>query len=115
MVTIVERFLTTVVDNVEHVESQTVSGRGITKVYFQPGTDVRIGLVQISDVVQTVLRQLPPGISSPIIITYSASAVPILQLGVKGNGFSEQELFDYTWNVVHSQLATIAGAAIPYP
>ncbi|MBZ5660530.1 MAG: efflux RND transporter permease subunit [Acidobacteriia bacterium] len=115
IVSIVERFLTTVVDNVEHVESQTVSGRGVTKVFFQPGTDVRVALVQISDVAQTVLRQLPPGISSPLIITYSASAVPILQLGVKGNGLSEQELFDYSWNVVHSQLATIPGASIPYP
>src|ERR1039458_5071747 len=110
-----ERFLTTVVDNVEHVESQTVAGRGITKVYFQPGTDVRVGLTQISDVAPPILRQLPPGISAPLIITYSASAVPVLQLGVKGEGLSEQELFDYSWNVIHNQLATIPGASIPYP
>jgi len=110
-----ERFLTTVVDNVEHVESQTVSGRGITKIFFQPGSNVNVALTQISDVAQTILRQLPPGISSPLIITYSASAVPILQLGVKGQGLSEQELFDYTWNTVHAQLATVPGAAIPYP
>jgi multidrug efflux pump subunit AcrB len=115
IVVIMERFLTTVVDNIEHVESQTVSGRGVTKVFFQPGTDVRVALAQISDVAQTVLRQLPPGTASPLIITYSASAVPILQLGVKGEGLSEQELFDYSWNVIHTQLATVAGASIPYP
>src|SRR5882757_1914383 len=115
IVSIFERFLTTVVDNVEHVESQTVSGRGITKVFFQPGTDVHMALVQISDVAQTILHSLPPGISSPLIITYSASAVPILQLGVKGEGLSEQELFDYSWNTIHTQLATIPGASIPYP
>jgi CzcA family heavy metal efflux pump len=110
-----ERFLTTVVDNVEHVESQTVSGRGITKVFFQPGTNVNVALTQISDVAQTILRQLPPGISSPLIITYSASAVPILQLGMKGPGLSEQELFDYMWNTAHAQLATVPGASITYP
>src|SRR5258708_17302263 len=86
IVSIVERFLTTVVDNVEHVESQTVSGRGITKAFFQPGTDVHVALTQISDVAPTLVRQRPPGIASPLIITYSASAVPILQLGVKVEG-----------------------------
>ncbi len=115
IVSIFERFLTTIVDNVEHVESQTVMGRGVTKVFLQPGTNVQIALTQISDAIQTVLRQLPPGISSPLLITYSASAVPILQLGVRGEGMSEQELFDYTWNTVHTQLATIAGASMPYP
>ena len=115
IVVIMERFLTTVVDNVEHVESQTLSGRGVTKVFFQPGTDTRVALAQISDVAQTVLRQLPPGTASPLIITYSASAVPVLQLGVKGAGLSEQELFDYSWNVIHNQLATVPGASIPYP
>jgi len=110
-----ERFLTTVVDNVEHVESQTVGGRGVTKIFFQPGTDVHVALTQITAVAQTIIRGLPPGISSPLIITYSASAVPILQLGVKGQGLSEQELFDDTWNIVHAQLATIPGVSIPYP
>ena len=93
-----ERFLTTVVDNIEHVESQTVGGRAVIKIFFQPGTDVHVALTQITAVSQTVLRQLPPGISAPLIITYSASAVPILQLGMKGQGLSEQELFDYAVN-----------------
>ncbi len=110
-----ERFLTTVVDNIEHVESQTVGGRAVIKTFFQPGTDVHVALTQVTAVSQTVLRQLPPGIAAPLIITYSASAVPILQLGLKGQGMSEQELFDYAVTTVRNQLATIPGAAIPYP
>jgi multidrug efflux pump subunit AcrB len=86
VVTIDERFLTTVVDNVEHVESQTVGGRAVIKTFFQPGTDVHVALTQVTAVSQTVIRQLPPGIAAPLIITYSASAVPILQLGLKGKG-----------------------------
>jgi CzcA family heavy metal efflux pump len=110
-----ERFLTTVVDNIEHVESQTVGGRAVIKTFFQPGTDVHVALTQVTAVSQTVLRQLPPGIAAPLIITYSASAVPILQLGLKGQGMSEQELFDYAVTIIRNQLATIPGAAIPYP
>src|ERR1700688_4654511 len=110
-----ERFLTTVVDNIEHVESQTVGGRSVTKTYFQPGTDVHVALTQITAVSQTILRGLPPGIAAPLIITYSASAVPILQLGLKGQGLSEQELFDYSVTTIRNQLATVPGAAIPYP
>jgi len=110
-----ERFLTTVVDNIEHVESQTVGGRAVIKTFFQPGTDVHVALTQVTAVSQTVLRQLPPGIAAPLIITYSASAVPILQLGLKGQGLSEQELFDYAVTIIRNQLATIPGAAIPYP
>src|SRR6202790_512090 len=110
-----ERFITTVVDNVEHGESQTVGGRSVIKTFFQPGTDVHVALTQVTAVSQTVLRQLPPGIAAPLIITYSASAVPILQLGLKGQGLSEQELFDYAVTIIRNQLATIPGAAIPYP
>ncbi len=115
IVTPFERFLTTVVDNIEHTESQTVGGRSVTKTYFQPGTDVHVALTQITAVSQTVLRQLPNGIAAPLIITYSASAVPILQLGLKGQGLSEQELFDYSVTTIRNQLATVPGAAIPYP
>ncbi len=110
-----ERFLTTVVDNIEHVESQTMAGRAVIKTFFQPGTDVHVALTQVTAVSQTVLRQLPPGIAAPLIITYSASAVPILQLGLKGQGLSEQELFDYAVTTIRNELATIPGAAIPYP
>src|SRR6202162_4325943 len=110
-----ERFLTTVVDNVEHTESQTVAGRSIIKVFFQPGADVHVAITQITAISQTMIRQLPPGISPPLIITYSASSVPVLQLGMRGQGLSEQELFDFGANLVRNQLANVAGAAIPWP
>jgi CzcA family heavy metal efflux pump len=110
-----ERFMSVVVDNIEHIESQTVGGRSVIKTFFQPGTDVHVALSQITAISQTIIRQLPPGISPPLIITYSASAVPIMQLGLKGEGLSEQELFDYSTTTIHNQLATIAGSAIPYP
>ncbi|HEV7966958.1 MAG TPA: efflux RND transporter permease subunit [Candidatus Acidoferrales bacterium] len=110
-----ERFMTTVVDNIEHTESQTVAGRSIIKVFFHPGTDVHVAVTQITAISQTMVRQLPPGISPPLIITYSASSVPVLQLGMRGQGLSEQELFDFGANLVRNQLATVAGAAIPWP
>ena len=110
-----ERFMTTVVDNIEHTESQTVAGRSIIKVFFQPGADVHVAVTQITAISQTMIRQLPPGISPPLIITYSASSVPVLQLGMRGQGLSEQELFDFGANLVRNQLATVAGAAIPWP
>jgi CzcA family heavy metal efflux pump len=115
VVTGYERLVTTVVDNIEHIESQTVDGRAIVKIYFQPGTDVRVALTQITSVSQTIIRQLPPGIAPPIILSYSASTVPVLQLGIKGQGLSEQVLFDLGWTVVHNQMATVAGASLPYP
>jgi CzcA family heavy metal efflux pump len=110
-----ERFMTTAVDNIEHIESQTVAGRSVIKTFFQPGTDVRIALSQITSISQTIIRQLPPGTSPPIIITYSASDVPVLELGMKGQGLSEQELFDYGANLVRNQMSTVPGVAIPWP
>jgi CzcA family heavy metal efflux pump len=110
-----ERFMTTVVNNIEHIESQTVAGRSVIKAFFQPGTNVPMALSQITAISQTVIRQLPPGTSPPLVITYSASAVPILQLGLKGQGLSEQELFDYATNLVRNQMATVPGTAIPWP
>jgi CzcA family heavy metal efflux pump len=110
-----ERFMTTAVDNIEHIESQTVAGRSVIKTFFQPGADIRIALSQITSISQAIIRQLPAGISSPLIITYSASDVPILQLGMRGQGLSEQELFDYATNFVRNQMSTVPGAAIPWP
>jgi CzcA family heavy metal efflux pump len=110
-----ERFLTTVVDNLEHTESQTVAGRSVIKTFFHPGTDVHVAVTQITALSQTMIRQLPPGISPPLIITYSASSVPVLQLGMRGEGLSEQELFDFGANLVRNQLANVQGAAIPWP
>src|SRR5580692_8386657 len=109
------RFMTTVVDNIEHTESQTVAGRSVIKTFFHPGTDVHVAMTQITAISQTMIRQLPAGIAPPLILTYSASSVPVLQLGMKGQGLSEQELFDFGANVVRNQLATVAGAAIPWP
>jgi multidrug efflux pump subunit AcrB len=109
------RFMTTVVDNIEHTEAQMVAGRAIIKVFFQPGADVHVAVTQITAISQTMIRQLPPGISPPLIITYSASSVPVLQLGMRGQGLSEQELFDLGANLVRNQLASVAGAAIPWP
>ena len=109
------RFMTTVVDNIEHTESQSVAGRAIIKVFFQPGADVHVAITQITAISQTMIRSLPPGIAPPLIITYSASSVPVLQLGMRGQGLSEQELFDFGANLVRNQLANVAGAAIPWP
>src|ERR1700733_12916119 len=109
------RFMTTVVDNIEHTEAQMVAGRAIIKVFFQPGADVHVAVTQITAISQTMIRQLPPGISPPLIITYSASSVPVCQFGMRGQGLSEQELFDFGANLVRNQLANVAGAAIPWP
>ncbi len=110
-----ERYITTVVDNVEHIESQTVAGRSVVKVFFQPGADIRMAMAQLTALSQNIIRQLPPGISSPLIITYSASTVPIVDLALKGEGLSEQELFDFGANFVRNQLTTIPGVAVPWP
>ncbi len=115
IVTGFERFMTKTVDNIEHTESQTVAGRSVTKVFFQPGTDVHVALTQITAISQSVIRGLPPGIAPPIILNYSASAVPVLQLGMNGQGLSEQQLFDFSVNTVGIQLATVPGTAVPFP
>jgi len=110
-----ERIMTTTVDNIEHIESQTVGGRSVIKTFFQPGTDIRISIAQLTAISQTVIRSLPNGIAPPLILSYSASTVPILEIGLKGEGLSEQELFDYATNIVRNQMATVPGAAIPWP
>ncbi len=110
-----ERSLTTVVTDVEHIESQTVNGRSITKVYFRPGTKVDMAMAQLTAVGQATIRQMPPGTTPPFMIVYSASSVPILQLALSGQGLSEQQLFDYAANAIRTQLATVKGAAVPWP
>src|SRR5579872_3254306 len=115
IVTNYERFLTTIVDNVDHVESQTEAGRSVIKIYFHPGVNLAQSMTEATASAQTILHSLPPGISAPLIVTYSASSVPVLQLGMKGPGISEQELFDYAINYVRSDMATVPGTAVPYP
>ncbi len=112
---IYERSLTTTVNDIEHIESQSIDGRAIIKVFFQPGANINAAVAQVSAISQPILRQLPPGTTPPFLLTYNASSVPILQLGLGGRGLSEQALFDYGVNFIRTRLVTIPGCAIPYP
>src|SRR5438445_861317 len=109
-----ERLLTTVVDNIEHIESTTVNGQAIVKIYLQHGASLDTANTQVTAGSQAILRLLPPGTLPPIIINYSASTVPILQLGLSGNGLSEQQLNDLGQNFLRPQLVTVPGAVIPF-
>jgi multidrug efflux pump subunit AcrB len=109
-----ERVLTTTVDNIEHLESTTVNGQAVVRIYFQLGADLATANAQVTAISQTILRQLPPGTLPPLIINYSASTVPILQLGISGEGLSESQLNDLSQNFLRPQLVTVPGAVIPY-
>ena len=115
IISVTERNLTTIVDNISHLESQSLYGIAVVKVFFQPGASIDRAIAQITASSQTQLRQLPTGTTPPLIITYSASTVPILQLGLSGQGMSEQELNDYGLNFIRTRLVTVPGAAVPYP
>jgi multidrug efflux pump subunit AcrB len=108
-----ERVLTTTVDNIEHIESTTVSGQSIVKIFLQPNAHLDTANAQVTAIAQTALRQLPPGVQPPLIINYSASTVPILQLAL--SGMSESELNDIGLNFLRTQLVTVPGASVPYP
>ena len=110
-----ERSLTTTVSDIEHIESQTLTGIAVIKVHFHPGTRVEAAVAQITAISQTVLRQMPPGMNPPLILRYNASSVPILQLGLGGRGISEQMLYDFAANFVRTQLATVQGASVMMP
>ena len=114
LTSVYERVLTAVVDNVEHIESTTVNGQAIVKIYLQPGASLDTANAQVTAGSQTILRQLPPGTLPPLIINYSASSVPIIQLGITGQGLSEQQLNDLSQNFLRPQLVTVPGAVIPY-
>jgi multidrug efflux pump subunit AcrB len=115
LTSVYERVLTTTVDNIEHIESTTVNGQAIVKIFLQPGVSLDTANAQVTAISQAVLRQLPPGTLPPLIINYSASSVPILQLGLSGQGLSEQQLNDMGQNFVRPQLVTVPGAVIPWP
>ncbi|HYK63164.1 MAG TPA: efflux RND transporter permease subunit [Bryobacteraceae bacterium] len=115
LTTVYEKVLTTVVDNVQHIESTTVNGIVVVKVFLQPGSSVDRANAQITAGSQTILRQLPPGTLPPLIINYNASTVPILQLSLSGPGLNEQDLNDLALNFLRAQLVTVPGAAVPYP
>src|SRR6266576_3914128 len=108
-----ERVLTTTVDNIEHLESTTVNGQSMVKIFLQPNARLDTANAQVTAISQTILRQLPPGIQPPLIINYSASTVPILQLAL--SGLSESALNDVGLNFLRTQLVTVPGASIPYP
>ncbi len=115
IVSITERALTTTVDNIEHIESQSLNGIAVVKVFLQPTANIQQGIAQITAISQTQLRQLPVGTTPPLILAYSASSVPVLQLALSGQNLSEQELNDYGLNAIRTQLITVPGASVPYP
>jgi multidrug efflux pump subunit AcrB len=110
-----ERVLTTTVNDIEHIESQSLNGIGIVKIFFHPGVQIGNAVAQVTAVSQTLLRTLPPGTTPPLVIQYNASSVPILQLALSGQGLSEQQLGDIGLNFVRTGLVSVPGAAIPYP
>ena len=115
VVTVCERAMTTTVNDIEHMESESYTGVAVIRVYFQPKLKVEMAVAQITAIVQTILRVLPPGIFPPNVLKYDASSVPILQLGLSGQGLSEQDLYDLGLNFIRTRLATVQGASIPLP
>jgi len=115
IITISERAMTTTVNDIEHLESQSLSGAGVIKVFFQPGTSIDAAVAQVTAINQTILRVLPPGATPPLVIRYSASNVPILQMGLGSKTLTEQALYDYGLNFLRVQLATVQGASVPLP
>src|ERR1700735_1736607 len=115
IVSVTERSLTTTVDNIEHIESQSLYGVAVVKVFLQPTASVERAIAQITAISQTQLRQLPVGTTPPLVIAYSASSVPVMQLALSGQGLSEQRLNDYGLNFIRTQLITVPGASVPYP
>jgi CzcA family heavy metal efflux pump len=111
----VERGITTLVNDVEHIESQSLNGIIVIKIFFHPSANVQTALAQTTAISQTFLRFLPPGSTPPLVIIYSASTVAVLQIGLTSDQLSEQQLFDYGNNFIRTQLATVQGAAMPFP
>jgi len=114
IITPYERVLPTTVNDIEHIESTSMPGIGIVKIYFQPGVDIRTATAQVTSISQTVLKQMPPGATPPLILNYNASTVPILQLATSSRSLSEQQVLDLTQNFMRPSLSTVRGAAIPY-
>ncbi len=108
-----ERSLTTTVNDIEHTESQTLNGIAVIKVYFHPNVNISQAVAQVTAIAQTALKSYPPGTTPPLIVQYSASSVPVLQLGLSGTGLTEQQLNDFGSNFIRTQLATVQGASMP--
>src|SRR5438477_12166423 len=115
MVTISERAMTTTVNSIEHIESQSLAGVGLIRVFFHPDASIGAADAEVTAINQTLLRSMPPGTTPPLIIRYSASNVPILQLALQSPTLSEQQLYDYGLNFIRTQLATVQGAQVPLP
>jgi multidrug efflux pump subunit AcrB len=115
IVGICERAMSTTVNNIQHIESQSYSGVGVIKIYFQPSVQIDLAIAQVTALSQSVLRQMPPGILPPQILKYDASSVPIIQLSLGGKGLSQSQLYDLGQNFIRGQLATIEGASVPLP
>jgi multidrug efflux pump subunit AcrB len=113
--TLFERSLTTTVDNIDHIESQSLYGISVVKVFLQPTASVAAGVAQVTSISQAALRQMPPGITPPLVIAYTATNVPVLRVGMAGEGLSEQQLNDLALQFVRTQIITVPGAAVPYP
>ena len=110
-----ERGLTVTVNDIEHQESQSLNGKAVIKIFFRPGVNISMAVTQVTAMCQTVLRGLPPGTTPPLVVTYSASTTPIVQLGLSSKTLPEQQLFDLGNNFLRTQLTTVQGAATPYP
>jgi multidrug efflux pump subunit AcrB len=115
IVTNYERTLTTTVNDIEHIESQSLTGIAVIKIFFQPGASIDAATAQVTAISQTVLRQMPTGTTPPLVIRYSASNVPILQLALGSDSLSEQQLFDLGVNFIRADIATVQGAQLPWP
>ena len=110
-----QRALTTTVNDIEHIVANSYNGFGIVKIFFQPNVDIRTANAQVTAISQTLIKQMPPGATPPLILNYSASTVPIIQLALSGEGLTEQNLADIGINQLRTPLVTVPGAAIPYP
>src|SRR6185312_15976742 len=107
--------LTTTVNNIEHIESQSVRGNSVIKMYFQPGIDVNGSVAQVTALSQTIIKPLPTGITPPLILQYNAADVPVIMLSLGSDELSEQEISDLGNNFIRTQLVTVPGAAVPLP
>src|SRR5207237_7169910 len=110
-----ERILTASVNDIEHIESQSIDGVGVIRVYFQPGAKIAEAEAQVTATCQTLLKVMPPGITPPYIVRYSATSVPIVQISVSSDTLTEQQILDYCANFVIQQLVTVQGARVPQP
>src|ERR1700736_1201865 len=110
-----ERILTASVNGIEHIESQSLTGVGVIRIYFQPGASVAEAEAQVTATCQTLLNLMPPGITPPFIVRYSATSVPIVQIAVSSETLTEQQIFDYAQNFIIQQLGTVPGARVPQP